>query len=277
MKHKVHLICLFKLEMCAGRVGTQNPSTHLGCLEPHSHVRDILRKSKAIFQDNLRLTITTPAWVIAVSILLGVVVLPDPVCAVDPRAPKDQVDRKLSKLKRAQFHLQRGVRHYVKKRYSEAVKEFTLAIRLSPKHSKLYYNRANAYFRLKSYKAAIDDYSEAVRRNPQFVLAWANLGNALSATNQLDAALNAFEAAGKLEPNNPYVLFNRGFVYGKRREYHSAIKDFTKLLERHPNDVKALALRASAYQAVGEIGKAEEDLKKMRKLNPTNPRFRLKD
>jgi len=66
----------------------------------------------------------------------------------------------------AQMHFERGMSLYSRNRYSEAVTEFSEAIRLYPDGAGVYCNRGTAYGQLGRYSEAIADFEKALQLDP---------------------------------------------------------------------------------------------------------------
>jgi len=70
----------------------------------------------------------------------------------------------------------RGVSAHARKDYSEAISDFSQAIKLKPGQAAYYFNRGAAYYELGRWKEALDDLEESVALNPQDLKAtkWRN-------------------------------------------------------------------------------------------------------
>ncbi len=69
-------------------------------------------------------------------------------------------------------HQDAGVQLSNEGHWEEAITEFNEAIRLNPKDSLAYYNRATAYRNLGEYRFAIQDYDQVLGLNPRDALAY---------------------------------------------------------------------------------------------------------
>ncbi len=112
--------------------------------------------------------------------------------------------------------------------WEEAISEFDEAIRLNPKDSLAYYNRASAYQNLSEYRLAIQDYDQVLGLNPRDALAY-------------DSRADAYLDLG---------------------EYQLAIQDYDEALGIFPQLGEAYAGRARSYQYLGKDSKAQQDVER---------------
>jgi tetratricopeptide (TPR) repeat protein len=68
--------------------------------------------------------------------------------------------------KLAEFHLLRGVAHFMKEEADRALADFDVAIRLAPDQAAPLAARGDAYFQRGQFERSVADYEEAFRRNP---------------------------------------------------------------------------------------------------------------
>ncbi len=123
-------------------------------------------------------------------------------------------------------HQDAGVQLSNEGHWEEAITEFNEAIRVNPRDSLAYYNRANAYRNLGEYHLAIQDYDEVLGLNPRDALAYNS----------------------------------RADAYLKLSEYHLAIQDYDEALAIFPQLGEAYAGRARSYQFLGRDLEAQQDL-----------------
>lgn len=102
----------------------------------------------------------------------------------------------------ARGYYERGLIHEQKKRYAEALADFSKAIELDPKLTEAYFSRSAVYSGRPSLEKR--DYAKAV----------ADLTKIL-----------------ELEPKRFSARFNRGLYYESLREYDKAIADYSKLID----------------------------------------------
>ena len=122
-------------------------------------------------------------------------------------------------------HLKIGYEKIMSKDYTNAIIDFTIAIKSNPNYADAYNNRGWAYYDLGDYNAAISDYTTAI----------------------------------KLDPGNEYAYNNRGLVYSVLGEYKSAIADHTTAIKLYPGDADAYNKRGIAYYDLGDYNAAISD------------------
>jgi len=86
--------------------------------------------------------------------------------------------------------------------FSEALKDITKAIELTPKNSKLYYMRGNTYFNIQQYENAIFDYDRAIILNEKYIDAYYNRGSTYLLLDNNEKACSDFITAYKLGKKN---------------------------------------------------------------------------
>jgi tetratricopeptide (TPR) repeat protein len=100
------------------------------------------------------------------------------------------------------------------KKYDDAVRRYSEAIRLSPRSHVFYSNRAMAHLKLGSYGAAEADCDAALELEPGAVKALLRRGSARLARGDLRAARGDFERALQLEPRNRQAADELGRLRG---------------------------------------------------------------
>ena len=61
--------------------------------------------------------------------------------------------------------------------FADAIKDYTIAIKLNPSHCRAYYNRAFSHDRLHQYEEAVADYTRALEIEPGNATALHNRGS----------------------------------------------------------------------------------------------------
>ena len=180
----------------------------------------------------------------------------------DPLPPDDPVDNDPVDF----FKL--GNQSYQKGDYDEAIKHYTKAIELDPKHVSAYYNRGSAYEQKGDHDLAIEDFNKAIDLNPDFASAYFNRGNAYAKKEEHDLAIADYSEVIELDPNHVVAYYNRGNAYQRKREYDHAIENYTKAIELNPNYAEAYYNRGVAYWMKGEYDRAIADYSKAIEINP---------
>jgi len=81
------------------------------------------------------------------------------------------------------------------------VVDFSEAIKLDPKNSENYNNRANAYSLLGKFEDAVKDYDEAIKLNSKDARIYANRGVIKQRLKKDDEAQRDFQKALELDPS----------------------------------------------------------------------------
>jgi tetratricopeptide (TPR) repeat protein len=156
-----------------------------------------------------------------------------------------------------------------KKKYDEAIRDYSFAIRLDPTDAACFHNRGAAHYGKADYDKAIEDYSEAIRLNPKDEAAFNNRGMAYYEKNEYDKAIESYSAAIRLNPNNPDMFSNRGLAYFDLKEYDKAIADFSEAIRLSP-DAYAFRMLGVAHNRKKQYDQAIADYDKAIRLDPTN-------
>ena len=148
---------------------------------------------------------------------------------------KSPVDSRI----RANVYYKRGMRSLKGKYYSQAIAEFSEAIRLKPDDLDAYFERACTYYLSKSYENSIADYTTVIRIKPDHHPAYHERGNAYRNQGRYDKALADYNKAIELSPeyarSNSGIITHRANVYENLGEYKRAISDHSKAIELDPN------------------------------------------
>ena len=146
--------------------------------------------------------------------------------------------------------------------YEKAEADLSEAIRLEPKESDLYVNRAYLRYHRDDFFGAMADYDYAVQVDPLNVAAIYNRGLLRMETRDNDRAIADFSRVLELEPDDHRALYNRTILYSDTRNYTRALADVNRLIERFPNLPEALYIRSDIHRAKGDMAQAERDYKK---------------
>jgi len=99
-----------------------------------------------------------------------------------------------------------------------------------------YYNLGNDNLYDGNHRGAIIYYDEAIRLRPKESTYYIQRAQAKELANKKIGALIDYEIAIQLDPENPTAYFKRGLLYHHQKNYKMAIVDFSRLLEG--NDTK---------------------------------------
>lgn len=109
---------------------------------------------------------------------------------------------------------------------TNAVADFTEAIRLDPTFPSIPVNRGNLYSREGDYVRALADYNEALRVDPRHTNAYFNRGNTYYLMGDIAQAIMDYGRALRLDPRDAYALNGRCWVYATQgQELDRALAD----------------------------------------------------
>ncbi|MDX1935159.1 MAG: tetratricopeptide repeat protein [Capsulimonadales bacterium] len=136
--------------------------------------------------------------------------------------------------------------------WTNAVKDYDLLVKLDPKESTAYFNRAVANTKLKNYDKAAADFQAYLQTNPKEpAKAHLGLGTAYMEMKKYPEAVDAFSKYIALDPKDATGLYNRGAAYynvwngagasAKKDPATKGIADLTAYLKTAPTDKKVVA------------------------------------
>ncbi|HEX2605274.1 MAG TPA: tetratricopeptide repeat protein, partial [Oxalicibacterium sp.] len=96
---------------------------------------------------------------------------------------------------------------------------------------RIFYNRGNALFAEKMYSDAIEDYSRAIKQNPNFAEAYYNRALAYYASGKRSAAEDDINRVLKLDDRSGAAYYTKGFLLQQRGCVDDARKVFEKSAE----------------------------------------------
>lgn len=176
----------------------------------------------------------------------------------------------------ADGHLQRGIVSANDGNVDQAIKEFDEAIRLDPKGSEAYRERANAWWRkttqdfstTRYFDNTIRDFDEAIHLDPNDIEAYSGRGWAYYVIRKYDDAIRDFNQAIRLDPKSSTDYCNRGRAWDSKSEYDNAIRDFDEAIRLDSKYVEAHRSRAWAWRSKKEYSKAINDFEEAIQLDP---------
>jgi len=156
-----------------------------------------------------------------------------------------------------------------KKDYKAALDDLNKAVKLEPRLTGLYINRAFLRYSLDDYFGAMADYDYAIQLEPLNSVALFNRGLLEMEVGDNDKALRDYNTLLSIDPDNYRALYNRAVIYGEKHLFDDAITDINRLIERFPDFSGAYYLRSEFMRQKGEMARAQSDYKKAANLAKT--------
>jgi tetratricopeptide (TPR) repeat protein len=163
-------------------------------------------------------------------------------------------------------------------RPSEAIVQFTEALRLAPDRGEAFHiqhNLGRALADLGRFEEAIPHYREALRLKPDYPEAHNNLGLALGRTGHPEEALAEYRLALEDRPGFAPALSNLagahndlGFSLFSRGLTTDAIREYSEALQLRPDFALALDNRGFALAASGNMAAAVSDFRRAIAVDP---------
>lgn len=100
----------------------------------------------------------------------------------------------------------KGNEFFKQRKFPDAVKAYTEAIKRDPKNPKIYNNRATAYSKLMAFREAKRDAEKCIEIDPLFVKAWIRKGRIEHLQKEYHSALQSYEKAMEIDPNNQELM-----------------------------------------------------------------------
>lgn len=144
----------------------------------------------------------------------------------------------------------------------KALDNIDQAIKLKPKETVLYINRAYLRYVNNDYFGSMADYTYALQLEPANKTALFNRALLRTEVSDYDNALSDYNQILSTDPDNDLALYNRAVILAEKGEYDLAIQDITKLMEIYPTLGTPYFLRCEWYMAMGQTKKAKADYEK---------------
>ena len=152
---------------------------------------------------------------------------------------------------------------------TEAVADFSEAIKLRPNDASSFAGRGRAKLTLGDVSGAIADYTEAIRLTPDSASFLVGRGHARFVQGDLPAAIADLTEAIRLNPKSASAFNRRGLAYRRSGDSVRAIDDYTKAITLNPTYALAYNNRAYVYEAQGRKEEAIADFQVALLLDPS--------
>ena len=153
---------------------------------------------------------------------------------------------------------------------SEAVKNYTLALDMTPHAVTLLLNRAALYVELDSIERAVDDYERVCELDMYDTESRYSLGVIAMERGDTKRAEDLFNEIRRINPNSGLYHEGMGLLYKRNGNYSRAAELFTQVIKVQPS-AQMLAHRADCYLATKRLNDAEEDIRTALGIAPDDP------
>ena len=136
--------------------------------------------------------------------------------------------------------MERGKSELERRRYADAVRWFSNAIRRDPAHAEAYKLRGTAQEKLGLPQKAVHDFTKYIELKPRDPAGYIGRADARNFNQEHAAALEDYNFAVKLSPSSVAAYIGRGLAYVGLQRYGDAIKEYQWALKLDPNNTEAL-------------------------------------
>lgn len=149
----------------------------------------------------------------------------------------------------------------------EAVKNYTLALDMTPNAVTLLSNRAALFIKVDSIDKAKADYQKIIKLEPGNEEARFNLGMIELGRNNFKEADNQFEEILRYNPGSALASEGKAFLNKGSGNYEKAAQYFSDIIKVNPS-ASLLANRADCYLMIRRLNDASTDIANALELNP---------
>ncbi len=156
--------------------------------------------------------------------------------------------------------------------YDLAIRSYSFAIRLDPRHAASYTGRASSWYALKKYDKAIADYDRAIVLDSKNSDPYVGRGLVHTAREQYTQAVADLSEAIWLDPLSTSAYVSRGRAWGAKHEYAKAIVDYNMALRLDPGQAVVYRERGNAWEGRKSFRKALADYSESIRIDPRDAR-----
>ena len=154
-------------------------------------------------------------------------------------------------------------------RNEEALKNYSIALFMTPNAVTLLKNRASLYLDMDSIDKAYMDYGRVLELDEMDIEALYNHGVLALEKQEMEASKEDFDKIKRISPNS-YFAYNGLAMWNKANgNYPTAISLYGTIIKERPS-VNALANRAECLLEMKQLNNAEADIKNALAMEPTN-------
>jgi tetratricopeptide (TPR) repeat protein len=187
----------------------------------------------------------------------------------------EALGHKLTKNDRAKAYSTRGAAYHSTRKFDEAIRDFSHAIRLYPEWSQAHFSRGWSYQCKGEPDKAIQDFTEAIRHDQNAGWAYYDRGLLYLRRQQWDPAIGDFTEASRCLPKDIDPLLARGQAYLGKKELDRALASFAGAIAVDSFSPLAFLYRSNVYFTMGESDKQLHDYREAERLSSLDPKNRL--
>lgn len=165
----------------------------------------------------------------------------------------------------------RGVAKYSLNDFTGAVKDFTKTLEIHPLYVRAYHYRGISNDRLGNYADAKNDYNHAIKLDPFDPELHIALGSTKLHLNEFENAIASFDTALIINPNNANAYINRGVAKRFLERLDDAIEDLDKAVYYDYFNIEALVRRGIIQMEREKYQEAMTDFNSALKMDKDNP------
>jgi len=149
-----------------------------------------------------------------------------------------------------------GVTLFRANRFSEAVEQYELSLKIKPDNAEVRNNLGLALSQVNRVPEAIEQYKWALRINPKYVPAYTNLGYILDQIGQRSEAMEEYDQALKIKPDDALTHNDMGNALSLDGKMAEAIEQYGLALKSDPDYAEAQANLGLALLRTGQLVEA---------------------
>jgi tetratricopeptide (TPR) repeat protein len=187
-------------------------------------------------------------------------------------APQTQYDAEIAQdPNNPTLRLQRGYAYIELGAYTDAIKDFDVAIRLDEISADPFLGRGVARYHAKEWTTALADFDHALVLNPDLADAHAWRGYLLSEWGQFNLGIDALRRAIALDDADPTKHIRLGQVLLYNGRPGQAKAEFSTALSLESHSVEAYVGQAMAEAELGDLDAAQTNLSHAMSTGPFHP------
>lgn len=136
--------------------------------------------------------------------------------------------------------------------FANALTDMDEAIRIQPRYSGFFINRAFIRRNLDDYYGAISDYDYAIQLSPADYVPFYNRALLYMEVRDFDRALKDLDKVIAMHGPDIKALYNRAIVRKEKRDFKGAMSDVNEVLRRYPNLAAGYFLRSQVKRDMGD-------------------------